>query len=192
MIIINLRGANGSGKTFTAEGLLTEPVAIIELLQYITPAGRPRVVPGHLGADKVLLVGKYEKGKCGGCDTIKTQDMIRSAVKAAADMSQGEVVLFEGVIVSTIFKSYLDFAQQIKRLGHQYCWAYLNTPLEVCLQRIKERNKGRPVKEKLVADTVKSISSTRFKAKQVGEWVEVLDWRDPVNQLRGIINDHQR
>lgn len=141
-----------------------------------------RSITGLRGGD-VTLVGPYREGlKTGGCDGIKTQDLVRLATEAAAGMTPH--VVFEGIVIATIYERWAAWA---KARG-DVVFMYLTTPLEVCLQRIQVRNGGKDIKEDLVADKVKAIESTRLKMVAAGLPVFQLDWQgDPLAQAQDII-----
>lgn len=186
MTIINIRGTNGSGKTTLARGLAGPQASEVILTWYKQPrkdgSTYDRSIPGLQGSG-VTLVGPYREGlKTGGCDGIKTQDLVGQAVEAAAPL--GPVTVFEGIVISTIYERWAAFA---KRRG-DVMFMFLSTPLEECLRRIQQRNGGKDIKEDLVADKVRSIEATRVKLVAAGLPVHVLDWQgDPVAEAQEII-----
>lgn len=189
-MIINLRGPNGSGKSTVAYGLIAKGeksnLEEVELASYTTPGGAERVVTGYwIHPLDLIVIGPYRTA-CGGCDAIKTQSLVKESVIIAA--AAAKHVFFEGVIVSTLFRGYQELSIALK--ARKVCmystldrkpvksgsgkfgpmiWAYLDTPLEVCLDRIQQRNGGKPINEQLVADKVRSIAATRTKAEAAGE-----------------------
>lgn len=180
--LINIRGTNGSGKSTLVRKVMTEFQVVpyysnpktskAEVLGYVTPNG------------KVAVIGKYTTD-CGGCDTIKNQQEIKNRIDLMAKNLRPKVILFEGVVVSTIYQPWYDFAATYGGMT----WAYLDTPLEVCLQRINERNGGKEINVSLVEDKIKSILSTRRKAEAAGATVVTLPWQDPYPKLLETMND---
>ena len=165
-MIVNLRGANGSGKSTVAHSFIKQSVAcqVVPLASYSTPTGAARAVTGYWLKDMdIIIVGAY-RTQCGGCDGIKTQDLVCESVRLARQICAN--VLFEGVIVSTLFQRYADLARELN--PKEFIFAYLNTPLKTCLARIQKRNCGKTIKEDLVADKVKAIHSTMLKANAEG------------------------
>lgn len=187
-MIINLRGTNGSGKSTVAKGLMKglEPNNV-GLVEYKTPAGRPAHVMGTRVPDlDLIVVGKYTTA-CGGCDTIKTQDLCKEAVKAASKLASN--VFFEGILASTLFSGYLALSQELKKARKGgLVWCYLDTPLEKCLQRIQQRNGGKAINEQLVADKVRAIEATRIKAEAAGETVKVIRHGQALKQILEVLN----
>lgn len=183
-MIVNLRGTNGSGKSTVARDLidLDQDAMRVTLVMYRTKAGREAGVFGYrLPNLRVVVVGKYETA-CGGCDGIKTQDLICDAVRAAADLEPN--VLFEGVIVSTLYSRYAELAKEFPR---RFAFAYLDTPLKTCLKRIQRRNGGKPIKEDLVAAKIRAIESTRQKAIADGFPVFEIAHRAPADEVLGLL-----
>jgi hypothetical protein len=164
-MIINLRGANGSGKS-TAVRSLIDPGA--ELRQ-ITDT-----VPGYVSEAGICVLGKYTTD-CGGMDTVKTQVAARAAVWEAAD--RYPVVVFEGILISTIYGPWLTLSQELSlEHGEGIRWMYLDTPFDVCLDRVLDRNGYKPFDVELLRNKIKSIESTRLKAIADGETVQTLDY----------------
>jgi predicted ABC-type ATPase len=178
--IINVRGCNGSGKTYTVTGLLPTD----RQLDHRWGIDTYTVQSQHWTA---TLLGRYETA-CGGMDTVKTQIAARSAVEHAADIScPNHSVVFEGVLISTIYGPWEALTRRLEEQGHEVIWAFMDTPLDVCLQRIYERNGGKAIKEDLVAAKHRTISNVRRKAEQAGITVVDIDHTSPRAQLRGML-----
>lgn len=179
-MIINLRGTNGSGKSTVARGLMAHDPAT--KIVNLAPSGQKGLVETfvqgyHVPNLDLCVVGLY-KTACGGCDGIKTQELIHESVKLAA--GRYKHVFFEGVVVSTIFSSYLTLATHFKLHDKPFVWAYMDTPLQLCLDRVGDRNGGKQLKTSkaygkeevtTIEKKFKSIASTRAKAKASGELV---------------------
>lgn len=169
--IINIRGTNGSGKTTLAKALAaidTPEPKQVQLTQYY-PKGKsvPKPLMGLKG-ERFVLVGPYrESSKTGGCDGIDTQDLIQIGVRKAVENYPLIHTVFEGVVVSTIYGRYAEFAKEMATT-QPMLFVYLDTPLDVCYRRIQQRNGGKPIKEDLVADKYRSIRSTADKLVQAG------------------------
>jgi len=74
-------------------------------------------------------------------------------------------VLFEGVLVSTIFDPWLEWSKE-------------------CLRRIQVRNGGKPIKDEQVRAKHRTIAQIRTKAALAGEKVIDLPGQDPLPALR--------
>ncbi len=166
-LILNIRGTNGSGKSTAARALIEGPG-----VEYIWGGVRCLTGPG------VCLIGPYPPGKTGGCDRVKTFDLMRGAIREAA--TQYPLVVFEGVTVSTVFGSWAEF----HRGGTPFWWLYLDTPLELCVARVSIRNGGKPFDTEMVADKFRAIERTREKAMAEGFPVYTLHHQTATDELR--------
>lgn len=185
MTIINIRGTNGSGKTTLARELIGQDIHPVDLVQYTSPTkrdpDRQKFVEGWGQPGGFLAVGSYKQG-CGGMDTIPSFELQQQAVLAAARWMrdgrplagiQPQHIVCEGVLASTVAGSWLDFFRHFPAGGHDVIVAYLDTPLEMCLERITARqiaSKGeaREIKVDQVRDKVRAIAATRAKFDAAG------------------------
>lgn len=183
-MIINIRGTNGSGKTFLTRQLIGPEPAQLDLVNYQTPlkAGgfREKFVEGWGGTD-FLAIGSYKQG-CGGMDTIPNFQLQQQAVAVAATWVKNgkpitgehpENIICEGVLASTVAGSWLEFFSRMQTEGWPVIVAYLDTPLELCLERITARQiaakgEAREIKVDLVKNKIKAIEATRDKFKDAG------------------------
>jgi len=138
---------------------------------------------------RVILIGDYTPGATGttaGLDRIKTQDAMKYAIKAAGTLCGGNLkaVIFEGVIVSTIYGPWHEWSKQ----NGGMVWCYLDTPIYVCLERIHERNGGKQINNQLVIDKFESIKRTKVKAGADGEWIETFYYKEPMKDLLNLLD----
>lgn len=184
MKFINVRGCNGSGKTTLLRrlGVLTSCVRLIEV-----PDHKP--IPVSFTTDGFALIGDYSPeatGTTAGLDRIKTQAAAKEVIQRTAALNPHvKAVLFEGVVVSTIYGPWQEWS---KANGGMY-WAFLDTPLDICLKRIQERNGGKPIKEDQVADKHRTIARVRDKAIIDNEHVSDIRWECPVDDLVRLIDE---
>jgi adenylate kinase family enzyme len=172
-MIVNLRGTSGSGKSTLAREAIAhfgcEPQLSRKVDGYLDPARR------------LYVVGSYER-ECGGCDTIRTQDEIVSAVRWHS--MDAENLLFEGAVVSTIASRYLQLADTFRG---NFTFAILDTPLETCLARVRERRERKGNTKPLnTFRTVEKFNATeRFArtAREKGYSVVTLDHTKALPQL---------
>lgn len=176
-MIINIRGTNGSGKTHLARQLIGETAAPINLVKYPSPTkkdpNREAFVEGWGTPGGFLAVGSYKQG-CGGMDTIPSFAIQQDAVVAALERGcAAEHIICEGVLASTVAGSWLEFFTGPRVHFEQVLIAYLDTPLELCLERITARQiaakgEAREIKTDLVRDKIKAINATRAKFDAAG------------------------
>jgi adenylylsulfate kinase-like enzyme len=130
--VINIRSTSGGGKSYSVYHVMKK----LGIKSSIMKDGK---VVGYRLHGNVMVVGRYETD-CGGCDQIKTQDMICERVERFAD--KGKVVLYEGLLVSGLYSRYSNLAKRLKHSGHQYIWAFMDTPLQECLRRTIARRRS--------------------------------------------------
>lgn len=173
LMILNIRGTNGSGKTTLARRFIHQDATVVDLVDYKLESGKPRTVTGYLSPAEsfgpVCVVGSY-RTQCGGMDTIPSFDLSQKAILRATSMAAD--IICEGILASTVFGSWGKFAKEMNEFGRPFAFAYLTTPLDICLQRIYERRKEvakrTTFNEQLVRDKFKAIAATRDKARRAG------------------------
>lgn len=178
---INIRGCNGSGKTTVLRQYAATRSPEVRTVE--VPDHKP--IPVTYLSNRVAILGDYSPeatGTTAGCDRIKTQQAAKDALKAI----EADAVLFEGIIVSTIFQPWSDWSHE----NNGMVWAFLDTPLDVCLDRIQSRNGGKPINEKLVADKWNGINRVKDKATEAGERVETLNYNKALEELAEIVDDY--
>lgn len=161
-MITNIRGTSGSGKSTVIFDLLKHFRAVDELfavfersdgLEYVIlidhePHNKYDVHVGYQIFEQfdpnrepyqhpLRIVGKYLT-PCGGCDGIKTQDEASDRVRAWHN--EGYNVLFEGLLISTIVGRWAEMAESVRKGQDEHMrFVFLNTPEEVCVERVKAR-----------------------------------------------------
>ena len=182
-MIVNIRGTHGSGKSTIVRHILKRYNAEPES---VNTKGRPQNYIMNLPTGKQLyVVGSYAT-ECGGCDTIQPYREIWPRVVKFAEMGQ---VVFEGALVSS---SYGNIGRASETYGDQFVFAFLNTPLEVCLKRIVARRvaKGnhKPLNPKNTEGKFNSINSSISKIRnEFGRRVVILDYRKAIAQVLGLL-----
>ncbi|UQS95120.1 nucleoside triphosphate hydrolase [Pseudanabaena phage Pam3] len=205
-MIINIRGTNGSGKTTLARDLIGERPNPIDLLHYPSPTKRDPErmawVEGWGGRTDFIAVGSYKQG-CGGLDTVPSFDLQQRAIRVAHDWkrengtalmagTRPRFVIAEGVLASTVFGSWGNFFAGFNK--DEVLIAYLDTPLEVCLERITARQiaakgEAREIKTDQVADKIRAINATRKRFDAAGFTTILLDHTRPAADLISHLHD---
>ncbi len=151
-MIVNLRGPSGSGKTTAVRDFMRLAGPPVAIMGPVREGKRgplpPKVEAYHLPGPNIYVMGSYENN-CGGCDTIETSDEIERRVEKYAP--QGHV-LFEGMLVSHVYRRWYEFSGRMLEAGHEFVFASLDTPLELCIQRVYQRNGGKPYNEQNIID----------------------------------------
>jgi uridine kinase len=148
-MIINIRGTNGSGKSHLIRSLMANYPSVV-------PIGSAKKADGYLCTGNILpsmrVVGAYTPSG-GGCDGISIQEEICNRVREYSKIS--DVVLFEGILISRTFERYLNLSKEL--LPNHTIFAFLDTPLDVCIERVKARRiaKGneKPLNLRSLTDT---------------------------------------
>lgn len=182
-MIINIRGTHGSGKSTIVKQLIERYKAQPES---VDSKGRPiNYVMQLSDGSQLFVVGSYVNA-CGGCDAIQPYSLIWPRVVELA--KRGHVV-FEGALVSS---SYGNIGRDSVVYGDQFVFAFLDTPLEVCLERIKARRlaKGndKPLDPKNTKGKFDNILKSIPKIRgEFGRRVVTLDYRKPIPKLLGLL-----
>jgi hypothetical protein len=107
---------------------------------------------------KWVALGTYFN-KTGGMDTYGNNEQTKQALKYALKHYPDYDIVMEGVIASTIKSTYAQLFKTLEKRGHQVLIMAFLPPLEVCLERIQQRNGGKPIKEELVAGKWRTVES---------------------------------
>lgn len=184
MTVVSIRGTHGSGKSTICR-------KIIDLYGgralSVDRMSRGKAVPYVLGyfvtlpgvRESLFIVGRYDIA-CGGCDAIQPYSDIWPLARKMVDA--GHHVLFEGALVSSSYGS-IGYAMDelAARSRHPVLgyFAFLDTPVEVCLARIKERRavKGNfePVDPKNTVVKHDNVHRTKDQMRRLGSKVRIVD-----------------
>lgn len=150
MTIINIRGTSGSGKSTLVHRYLDEH-AHEPILAQLSDWKKEKIIAYKVwdkGFTPVInpattfVMGRYET-QCGGWDALSYRgshaDLEDMCIQAAA---KGHVI-FEGLTVSSSYTRWLNVS---KAYPGQMVFAFMDTPEEVCYERILARNGGREPK----------------------------------------------
>ena len=167
-MIVNIRGCNGAGKS-TVPMLMMDADPEYEVIKLgVGKNGKP-CAPAITVFHKLkwVALGTYFN-KTGGMDTYGTNQETRDALKYVLDNYPDYDVVMEGVIASTIKSTYADLFKSLEAQGHQVLIMAFLPPLKVCLERIQQRNGGKPIKEDLVESKWHSVESGVEYFRQAG------------------------
>lgn len=158
MTIVSLRGTHGSGKSSVVAKILAKygSTSVLNPYKPKKPLGYHVELPTGL----LFVVGSYTTA-CGGCDAIQPYADIWPRIEEAADA--GDHVLFEGALVSS---SYGNIGRSSEKYGNDMVFAFLDTPLATCLERIKQRRAAKGNDKPL------DPANTEFKFNSVNKSIE--------------------
>jgi len=109
-----------------------------------------------------VTIGKYDR-PTGGCDTVKTPQLVWDAVVEAAGHTN---VLYEGVIVGNVYEPTIILNARLKTISARLVPICLSTPFEQCVANVNARRaiEGKPPIEKtdnILTNDKKNISSAK-------------------------------
>jgi hypothetical protein len=182
-LIINIRGAGGSGKTTLVRGLFaSDPGSFPEPWQVWEHSVRPG---GSKGPSKtaewpvyrvqvpalelpVYVQGSYRQAQ-GGCDTCKDMDAIEEVIWRAATTLRDGHVLFEGMMVSGSAGRWAAFSTRFNKLGlGSYLWCFMRPTKEELIRRVMERNGGKMPQVQYYDENMEKQARSRRAAVSLG------------------------
>lgn len=168
-MIIKLHGTSGAGKTTAVQNLME--------FGEVTPLGDPKRPEAYKleieGIHRpIYILGSYEN-TCGGMDTVSSVGQQIELIHKYAEMGH---VIYEGLLLSTYYGS---LGVAVERYGKQHIWAFLDTPVEVCIDRVKQRRleagNTKPLNERNTRERLKPIQSLKNRLTRMGADVRDLD-----------------
>lgn len=151
--IIKIHGCSGAGKTTAVRSLLelAEEASTI----YSADTGKPEAYKLKLKeiAAPVFVLGNYGNN-CGGMDTVGSAAEAIRLVHIYE--SQGHVI-HEGLLQSTYYGA---MGKDSQRYGDRYIYAFLDTPIEVCLARVVARREKNGSKNKFNPELTREKHAT--------------------------------
>lgn len=182
MAILDIRAGHGSGKSWIVHQLLSQ-FANEPLLD---TTGK------HLGyliiEPECAIIGKYEN-VCGGCDQLGSPDEVDRRIRLLCSAYRN--VLFEGMFVAHTYGRYTKLATDLRLFDYRFL--FLETPLAVCISRVKKRRRERG--DDRPFDPVNVIlewhKRPRVQAKMIadGHKVFVVPWEDPLPMIISMLGE---
>ncbi len=134
MVVINIRGTGGSGKSTLVRRVMD--LYAVRTPNYVAGRKQPESYLLTTSGRPVLCVPGHYATPCGGCDTLKTPERVYEIVREAA--RQGCDALYEGIMVMDDVRRAVDLAAT-----HPVHVIALTTPVETCLTAIEGRRRAR-------------------------------------------------
>lgn len=177
MMIVNIRGCNGSGKSSIPQSMLDDPDQyVIEKPWNGKPLKIAMVFPNY----GWVVMGHYLR-PTGGMDTLPDNTVcMRKIFWYLLKHYPQYNLLMEGVLCCTVLNPYIKlFNEAMEKYPDRVVYVVsLLPPLQVCLDRIYKRNGGKPIKE---ADVEKKYNSTiRFIDKFRDAGINSVVWDNTV------------
>lgn len=159
--IVKLHGTSGSGKSTVAKYILQQGI--------VTPHPTAYEINNTVVKGPIYVLGLYNTA-CGGCDTLTAGQQIH-LIQHYAQLGN---VFYEGLLSSEYYGK-LGVASE--PYGKSHVFAFLDTPIEVCIERVKARRLAagnmKPLNETNTRDRVDRIN--RLKVKLLRDRRRVVD-----------------
>lgn len=139
--IIKIHGCSGAGKTTAVRSLMD----MAEDAEKLWTPDQKKVEAYKLKlagiVAPVFVLGSYENN-CGGMDTVGSA---KEAIMLVHQYESIGHVVHEGLLQSTYYGA---MGKDSQRYGDRYIYAFLDTPIEICLQRVVARREANGSKNK--------------------------------------------
>lgn len=138
-----IKACNGAGKS-TIPSLMAQrdPEAY-----YLTDGKRKyaTVFPSY----KMVSLGKYDKSNSKGCDSLKDTEMVLTALDMVERNEAYHTfsIIVDGIIPASIKETWVE---RLRERSRDLVITFLDTPLDICLERISGRNGGKKLDDHLV------------------------------------------
>lgn len=164
-LLVNIRGCNGAGKSTIPMSMMDDPEMKVISKTY---NGKSKNILTVFPTYGWVALGTYFI-KTGGLDGFPDKNLTRKSLIYAIEHFPEYNILMEGVISSTIFSTYLELFKNIEE-KYNIKVAIINflPPFEVCLERIYQRNGGKPIKEEGVLSKWNTVNRNADKFKAQG------------------------
>jgi thymidylate kinase len=197
-VIINLRGTSGSGKTTAVRGFFQFAHSAMTK-SFTSPKGLvTHRVMGYAITPPLLkfplyLVGSYAN-TCGGLDVMGTQaehaELVTKAYRAGGN------VLCEGLLASSVSAGATLPKAMLEEAGRdKVIFAVLDTPIEVCLARVRARRAARGEEKPLNETNTRQKHEDTIKARarliEEGYRVVDIDHTDAHHQLYRLFQENE-
>lgn len=180
-MLVKIHGTSGAGKSTIAFNLLE--ASVMEPVKMGENPKKPEAYEIRLpnSAIPTYVLGSYEN-QCGGMDGIVSVQHQAQLIHKYAEMGN---VVYEGLLMSTY---YGGLGREMEMYGDNHIWAFLDTPIDVCIDRVKARRLAagneRPLNERNTRERIKPIISLQNRLTNMGANVKTLNWdKDPTGQV---------
>lgn len=169
--MVNIRGTNGAGKSTIIKMMLQTDPNIFEVLWKYD--GKYRIIATVMPTYQTLVLGHYHN-KTGGLDTVGSTQETKDATEIFWNSNYH--LFMEGCLASTVRQTYIDLYQNMNAMyDHREVIIFnILPPIDVCFQRIYQRNGGKKIKEwkviskyQLVEKNVEHFANAGFTSLKV-------------------------
>ena len=193
-MIINIRASSCGGKSTNLYRLLQEFPSVEVWERVGWNKKKPRQV-GHLLSGGLFVVGPYAaSAKTGGMDMLMPGKTELVTLWLERNCASYPHVIFESMMASLAISRYHELR---KRLGPPgaITFGFMDTPLEVCRERIFSRSgglgpSGKGINEAATVDHQwHRIQQIRARLEEKHEVCVTLDWQDSYNQMKQMLRE---
>lgn len=179
-MILSLRGPSGSGKTHTIYELLAEYEAE-KLWKPHFAKGTPTQPRAHR-IGNLYVIGRYSGAPCSGADGLyPLKDIVLPLIRHYAKLGH---VLIEGLVLSSAVSLWTDVAEEFPG---EVLLAFMDTPVDVCIQQVYKRNGGKSINEKQLTSHHGTIQRQRARFEEMGLRTLVIDHTQAYGQVKAIL-----
>lgn len=162
---IQIRGCMGSCKTTIVRTFIQKHNFEVEFIE-VFGKRYPYSIDKK---NNIVCGGRYDKTACGGLDgIIKNRNIVREYIIKIIKQINPDLFIFEAVMYGLTF----DFSNKLngicKTFGYDYTAIVPLSPLEDVIQRIQQRNGGKPIKVERVEHQYTRCMYSSEKLKQNG------------------------
>jgi thymidylate kinase len=197
-VIINVRGTSGSGKTTAVRTFLN---ANHRKLYHTVTSEKGKSKEKLMGYRinipyleyPTFLIGPYEN-VCGGLDGVGTQENAAGLITGAY-LANGNV-LCEGLLLSSVSSGATVPKAMIATAGvHRVIFAFMDTPIETCIERVKqrrlERGDERPLDETNTRKKFEDCQAAAQRLRDEGCRVEMLNHLNPSADIYRLLKENE-
>jgi hypothetical protein len=183
--IVSIRGTHGSGKSSIVRAIIDKYKLEERFQDRLTKKPERIGYSGESDGGSLFVVGSYHNA-CGGCDGIQPYSRILEIIQARLVEQH---CLFEGALVSSSYGSIGHYMNEAEPECGTPIFAFLDTPLEVCLERIKARRAAKgnfePLNPKNTTVKYDNVHRTKDQMARLGSRVRIvdIDHTRPVQQI---------
>ena len=172
-MIIKIHGTSGAGKTTIVRNIMEQAEQILPMGKIHRPEAYKLTMPNK--SKPLYILGPYETA-CGGMDAISEVEDQIDLIHKYAELGD---VIYEGLLMSTY---YGRLGTAMEEYGEDHIWAFLNTPEDLCIERVKARRLAagntKPLNETNTRMRMKPIHSLRRRLEKMGANVVELQYDD--------------
>ena len=182
-MITNLRGTSGSGKS-TVGHYLVDTYKGEEIYEDGWNKTKPRLV-GYKLPGGLTVLGSY-RAAGGGADTFSPRDQLPQLIRNHAE--QAEHIFFEALVISSTVPKYVDLADELK-FTNPFVFAFLDTPVDLCIQNVYTRNGGKPIKEDNIRGHHRYMTRVAQRLRDAHQSVVAIDHTDAFAQVEQLMRN---